>query len=203
MTTLCPPAPTTLTAFAATTRIATGDRLTVALAARDHLSRRSDPVLVFDDSSGEQVELDLRGTAEEVTARITPPPAAAPAPAAEARGPGRPKLGVVAREVTLLPRHWDWLQQQSGGASVALRRLVEAARLASEGTDHRVRARDAAWRFATAIAGNRPHFEDAMRALFARDRQGFESRLAIWPPDLATHASALAAAWFADVKKTQ
>ncbi|QCK88913.1 DUF2239 family protein [Phreatobacter aquaticus] len=192
------PHPATLTAFEGTTRIGTGDRLAVALAAHTAMAQGGgDPILVFDDASGEQVEFDLRGTAGDVAARLVP------VQAPEPRGPGRPKLGVVAREVTLLPRHWDWLSRQPGGASVALRRLVETARFASETGEAGARARDAAYRFATAIAGNQPDFDEAMRALFARDVKAFEVRLARWAPDLGRHALAMAQPWFADEGKTQ
>lgn len=192
------PMPVTLTAFEGTTRIGAGDRLAAALAAHAAMARGgSGAILVFDDATGEQVEFDLRGTVDDVAARL------APLPAPEPRGPGRPKLGVVAREVTLLPRHWDWLSRQSGGASVALRRLVETARLASEDGEAGARARDAAYRFATAIAGNQPDFEEAMRALFARDGRAFETSIAHWAPDLADHALAIARPWFADLDKTQ
>jgi hypothetical protein len=108
------------------------------------------------------------------------------------RGPGRPKLGVVAREVTLLPRHWDWLAQQAGGASVAIRKLVEEARRTGE-QKHRTRqAQDAAYRFMSVMAGNRPHYEDAIRALFAGDPIRFEKLIAEWPADIRDHAGALA-----------
>ena len=91
------------------------------------------------------------------------------------RGRGRPKLGVVAREVTLLPRHWDWLNSQSGGASVALRKLVEAARLAGDDKDRTRHAQEAAYRFMTALAGNLPGYEEATRALYAADPARFDA----------------------------
>ncbi len=77
---------------------------------------------------------------------------------AEPRGRGRPKLGVVAREVTLLPRHWDWLNAQPGGASVALRKLVEQARRANGDADRARAAREAAYHFMSAMAGDLPAF---------------------------------------------
>ena len=96
----------------------------------------------------------------------------APAP----RGPGRPKLGVVAREITLLPRHWEWLAQQTGGASVAIRKLVDEARRATATTAiASASAQEAAYRFMSAMAGNLPHFEEAIRALFADDPRRFEN----------------------------
>ena len=104
------------------------------------------------------------------------------------RGPGRPKLGVVAREITLLPRHWEWLAQQPGGASVAIRRLVEQARRSGEDKDRMRQAREAAYRFMSAMAGNKPHYEDAIRALFAGDPARFEELIAGWPADVRDHA---------------
>jgi hypothetical protein len=109
------------------------------------------------------------------------------------RSPGRPKLGVVAREVTLLPRHWEWLNRQPGGASVALRKLVEDARRVNEGRDGVRRAQEVAYRFMSTIAGDLPGFEEATRALFARDRSRFGENTLSWPADVREHASKLAA----------
>jgi hypothetical protein len=108
------------------------------------------------------------------------------------RGPGRPRLGVVAREVTLLPRHWDWLSGQPGGASVALRKLVEEARRANAGKDRVRRSQEAAYRFMSAIAGNLPGFEEAARALFARDPERFADCIRGWPADVQQHLARLA-----------
>jgi hypothetical protein len=107
--------------------------------------------------------------------------------APEPRGRGRPKLGVVAREVTLLPRHWDWLGAQPGGASVALRKLVEEARRASGDRDRSRAARDAAYHFMAVMAGNLARFEEASRALFADDRRRFVELIAGWPGDIRDH----------------
>ena len=108
------------------------------------------------------------------------------------RGPGRPRLGVVAREVTLLPRHWEWLNGQPGGASVALRRLVEDARRLRAGADRKRRSQEVAYRFISAMAGDRPGFEEATRALFASDRTRFTAHTSAWPVDVRRHARALA-----------
>jgi len=140
-------------------------------------------VLVFDRATGRTVEFDLRGDLETALARL---PEAAPEPR---RGPGRPKLGVTAREVTLLPRHWDWLADQPGGASVALRKLVEAAMREAEGPDRARKARDAAYRFMTALAGDLPGYEDAVRALFAGDEAGLERAMRGWPEDIRRNVS--------------
>lgn len=163
--------------FAGDERIASGTLVEAAVAARQALARdEGASALVFDVSTGKVVDLDLRGSEAEVAGRHAPP--AAPSKR------GRPKLGVVAREVTLLPRHWDWLASQPGGASVALRRLVEAARR-DEGEAGAVGARrEAAYRFMSAMAGDRPGFEEAARALFAGDEARLRQSAEGWPPDI-------------------
>jgi hypothetical protein len=186
-------------AFEGDRRIASGDLREVARAAKQALQRNKDAsVLMFDGRTSGVVEIDFRGTVDDVLARL---PAAAGAVAAgidaqpelpPSRGPGRPKLGVVAREITLLPRHWDWLAQQTGGASVAIRRLVEQARRSGEDRNRIRRAQEAAYCFMSVMAGNRPHYEDAIRALFADDRDGFGKLIAPWPADIRDHASKLA-----------
>lgn len=184
-------APTqTCTAFAGDTIIARGTPRDVAPAVKA-ASEAGEAVLVFDDADARLVELDLRGDLEAVLARLTPPPAAPP-PLPEKKGPGRPKLGVTAREVTLLPRHWDWLSAQPGGASVALRKLVEGALREAEGPDRVRRSREAAYRFMTAMAGDRSGYEDAVRALFAGDAAGLEAAVAGWPEGVRGFARELA-----------
>jgi hypothetical protein len=185
--------PPRCTAFEGTRRIASGKVLEVALKVKAVLDRgEQGPVLIFDDRTSELVELDLRGTADDVRNRLAPAPKASPVPAVP-RGPGRPKLGVVAREVTLLPRHWDWLNGQPGGASVALRKLVEEARKANEGKDRVRKGQESAYRFLSAMAGNFPGFEEATRALFAGDRSRFDALVESWPADVRDHAKRLAA----------
>jgi hypothetical protein len=192
-------------AFQGHRRLAVGGLREVAAAIRLGIdSTRDGAVLVFDAQTSAPVELDLRGSLDEVLARLPAADAsngdasAAPADdAAARRGPGRPRLGVVAREITLLPRHWDWLAQQPGGASVAIRRLVEDARKANGARDRIRKAQDAAYRFATAIGGNLPLYDDAMRALFAGDGARFAIMTDGWPADIRDHASTLAAPAFA------
>jgi hypothetical protein len=143
---------------------------------------------IFDDLTGQVIDLDLRGlTGAEAPSHTAPAPAEEPA-----RRPGRPKLGVVAREVTLLPRHWDWLATQPGGASVALRKLVEEAKRTSKDKDRLRSAQEAAYRFMSAMAGNEPGFEEAARALFAGNREGFAKIAEAWPVDVGNHAKKLA-----------
>jgi uncharacterized protein len=184
-------------AFDGDRRIAGGDLREVAGAAKELLDRRKDAaILVFNGVTSGPVDIDFRGTVADVQARL-PDTANVPQTAEEAvlaapRGPGRPKLGVVAREVTLLPRHWDWLGQQSGGASVALRRLVEEARRTGEDSHRIRRAQEAAYRFMSVMGGNKPHYEDAIRALYANDPARFEKLIAAWPADVRDHTLMLA-----------
>ncbi|MBR0871737.1 DUF2239 family protein [Bradyrhizobium tropiciagri] len=185
-------------AFESERRIAAGDLGEVVRAAKQLLERRKDAaILVFDGRTSALVDVDYRGSVDDVLKRLPKPkPPAAEEPEqvepAAPRGPGRPRLGVVAREITLLPRHWDWLAQQKGGASVAIRKLIDEARRAGGDKDRTRLAQDAAYRFMTTMAGNRPHYEDAIRALFAHDRRRFSTLIADWPADIRDHAIALA-----------
>jgi hypothetical protein len=169
---------TRFTAFDGMRRLAGGDAWQVAQAVRQAGASR--PIAVFDDLTGKPVDLDLTAG---------PPPAANAEPR-PARGRGRPRLGVTAREVTLLPRHWDWLNAQPGGASVTLRKLVEAARRSPEAATRQSQA--AAYAFMSAMAGDFPGFEQATRALFAGDRPALEALIAPWPADVRNYALALA-----------
>ena len=199
------PRPTTCIAFAGTKRIASGNLRQVALKAKVVSDRdRWAQVLIFDDVTSNLIEVDFRGTPRDVAGRLAKEavhamPSQEPAIAeGDPRGPGRPRLGVVGREVTLLPRHWDWLASQPGGPSVALRKLVEQARMANQGKDRRRRAQEAAYRFLSAMAGNEPGFEEAIRALFAGKRERFNLMAKPWPRDVRDHAKKLAAVAFAE-----
>jgi hypothetical protein len=191
-------APAQFTAFENERRLVSGSLADVALAVKNtSVAGSSATTLIFDDSTGRTIDLDLRGTRSEILERlppttISPDPALADSPASEPRSRGRPRLGVVAREVTLLPRHWDWLGAQPGGASVALRKLVEQARRAHGDKDRNDAARAAAYHFMSVMAGNLPGFEEATRALFAGDRARFADLIAAWPVDVRDHAVRLA-----------
>lgn len=192
------------TAFAGKRLIASGGLLPVALKAQETLNAdRFAQVLIFDDDTSNLVEVDLRGTPDDLSRRIAKSESAE-AQNAElalsdetARKPGRPRLGVVPREVTLLPRHWEWLASQPGGASVAIRKLVEQARKANEGTDRIRLAKEATYRFMSAMCGNESEFEEANRALFAGNQERFAQVVDLWPPDLRAHVIKLAARAFA------
>lgn len=194
--------PPSFTVFNGAFRIAQGPLQVVALRAKRALdSGAAGPVLVFDDQSGSCIDIDTRGSDDEVVARLTARLGLAAAQAAladadelisEPRGRGRPKLGVVAREVTLLPRHWAWLGAQPGGASVALRKLVDEARRVHGDKDRQRQAQERAYHFMLAVAGDLPGYEEATRALFANDRARFIDMVADWPGDLGEHATTLA-----------
>lgn len=189
------------TAFAGDRLLACGAYADIAQALAS-LDEQEQPVLVFDDATGAPVDAPPRPEHAALLARMGVDGARASVPAngraAPRPSPGRPRLGVVAREVTLLPRHWDWLSAQPGGASAALRRLVDQARKAGESADDRRRAIERCYKFMNAIAGHRPGFEEATRALFAGERERFETLIAAWPTDVAAHARRLAApGWLA------
>jgi hypothetical protein len=181
-------------AFAGPKLLASGPLAEVAIAIKIATGAIADPIVIFDNATGKSLDIDLRGSHREVVARLPQPSTAEPATEAstEPRGRGRPKLGVVAREVTLLPRHWDWLGAQPGGASVALRKLVEDARRANGDRDRQRAARDAAYHFMSTMAGDLPGFEEASRALFASDRRRFTELIANWPSDIRDHIVMLA-----------
>ena len=191
------------TAFIGPQRLAAGPLAEVAIAVMQ-ASRTpgAPPIIIFSDATGQPIDLDLRGTEREIVARlpqpVSPPEVETDEAAAEPRGRGRPRLGVVAREVTLLPRHWEWLGAQAGGASVALRKLVEEARRTNGDADRARAARDAAYRFMSVMAGNLAGFEEASRALFADDRRRFVGLVAGWPDDIRDHVVKLAFADRAD-----
>jgi uncharacterized protein len=183
--------PSTFTAFLAGQRFASGPLHEVAVAVRRAEHARSGPMpLVFSDATGRQQDLDLRGTESQVAARYRPAEAKAITP--PARGRGRPRLGVVAREVTLLPDHWDWLAAQPGGASVALRKLVHEARRAGGERERTRKAQERAYHVMAALAGDLPGFEEAGRALFAGERERLASLIARWPADIREHILRLA-----------
>jgi hypothetical protein len=165
-------------AFEGARRLAAGPLGAVRPEVQAAMARGAVRLLVFDAETSQLVEI--------------PPADAPPAPAMGRRRPGRPRLGVVAREVTLLPRHWEWLGRQPGGASVALRKLVEEAKRSSAGADDARTTREAAYRFMSALGGDLAGFEEASRALFRGDAKGFAAMISDWPADVRDHAHALA-----------
>jgi uncharacterized protein len=174
----------TYTAFDSNELIASGPLEEMLPLVKERFDRQAGvPLLIFEDQTGQQVDFDLRGKIKHVLARALPAPRS---------GPGRPKLGVVSREVSLLPRHWDWLEQQPNGASAALRRLVDQARKQDPERQRARLAMDAAIRFMSAMAGNLPGFEEASRALYGADGARFAHLIRAWPRDIRDHVQRLA-----------
>lgn len=192
------------TAFDGMRCVASGELQEVAGKVKKLIEQgKAQSILIFDDLSSEPVEVDFRGTVEDVQKRLEYS-GGSPESAAEAlnsepetrQGPGRPKLGVVPREVTLLPRHWEWLSRQPGGASVALRKLVEDARKGSGEQDRLRSSQESLYRFMSAMAGDLPGFEEASRAMFALDAERFHEEVGQWPPDIRRHVGTLSAPVF-------
>ena len=171
-------------AFAGDSVVAEGSLPAVLTAIKRRFDAGDGPdVLCFEAQTGRQVDFDLQGSLDDVLARSVPPTRV---------GPGRPRLGVVAREVSLLPRHWEWLEQQPNGASAALRRLVDEARGRDPAFAKARTAKEACHRFMTAMAGNRPGYEEAIRSLYAGDEARFEGQIAAWPESVTRQVRRLA-----------
>ena len=180
----------TYTCFAGDRLVATGQAGEVARAADRAEAEGRAGVLIFSDRTGRQLELDRRESVPTIAGASMVPDEA---PVSPSSGRGRPRLGVVAREVTLLPRHWQWLETQSGGASAALRRLVDQARHESADKDRAADAQQATYRVMSVLAGNLPGFEAAARALYARDDRTFDDIVGRWPADVGAYVARLAA----------
>jgi hypothetical protein len=195
----------TYSCFDGNRRIATGRLDSIALVFKRGIEgSAAGPLLIFDDDTGRAHDVDIRGSDQDVVERILQSatssgqtssqvePSDAEDSAEGPRGRGRPKLGVIAREVTLLPRHWEWLATQPGGASVALRKLVEQARRTHADRDQKREAQERAYHFMSAMAGDLPGYEEAIRALFADDERKFRDLISGWPDDIRDHATWLA-----------
>jgi hypothetical protein len=172
----------TYTTFIGTTQLASGALDEVLAVMKSRFDHDAGTLFVtFEDQNGTPVDFDLRGTLADVRARHR-----------SARvGPGRPKLGVIAREISLLPRHWEWLERQPNGASAAIRRLVDDARKRNPDEQETRSAIAAADRFLCTMAGNLPGYEEATRALYARNEKGFLELTQEWPADIRLHARRL------------
>lgn len=181
--------PPTYTAFASSKQIASGELAEVASVIKKQIGKAvATDILIFADATGRVVDIDWRGSVDDVVNRLTGSDKKA--------GPGRPKLGVTSREVSLLPRHWDWLAKQPGGASVTLRKLVEEAKRSSTKQEGVRVAQEAAYRFMHTLAGDLPGFEDALRAMYAKDQSSFGQHIDSWPTDIKKHVQKiLLATW--------
>ena len=174
----------TYTAFAGDSLLLSGALPLVVSGLKSRFDRKGgDGVFIFRDDSGSEVDFDLTGTLEEVLARVLPKP--------EPQGRGRPKLGVVSREISLLPRHWAWLDEQPHGNSAAIRRLIDDARKKEPDRAQVRKAHGAASRVMSTLAGNLSNFEEASRALFARDERSFRKLVKAWPGDVRKYLARL------------
>ena len=180
------------TAFVEDALLAEGPLSAVALAVKAHLSESPDAsVVIFDDDTGHVIDLNLQGSDSQIIGRLDQVADGATTDKKPA-GRGRPNLGVIAREVTLLPRHWEWLAQQRGGASATLRRLIDAARKHDAPGEETSSARETTYRAMRVLAGNREGFEEAARALFAGDAESFDARLGSWPSPIGQYLRRIA-----------
>lgn len=195
------------TAFEGSQLLLSGPLIEVVLAVKTATERGATaPVLTFDDATGRVIDFDLRGTKADVVERLSQASPSSGGQSSsrhgaaltasgkppEARGRGRPKLGVVGHEVTLLPRQWEWLAAQPGGASVTLRKLVDEAKRTGNALQKRRAAQEVAYHFMSAMAGDLPGFEEAARALFANDHLRFEQHVSNWPEGVRVYATRLA-----------
>lgn len=181
-----PSSPSLCIVFHHQRRIAAGLLAEAVRSAHEQLGEAVTEIQVFDAETSKPIDIDWRGSRDDAIARLRPVAVESAPPSR-----GRPRLGVIAREVTLLPRHWEWLAEQRGGASVTLRRLIDQARHNDTGGASR-RAQESAHRFMSAMAGNAPGFEEALRALFAGDAARFAQFTADWPDDIREHSRVLA-----------
>ncbi|HKP95611.1 MAG TPA: DUF2239 family protein [Fibrobacteria bacterium] len=180
----------TYAAFEGDTLIVKGSLPDVVLKVKRRMGKAGNgPVLIFSDATGNAMDFNFQGSEKDVLKRLE---VFVAGDGADATGPGRPKLGVVSREVSLLPRQWEWLASQSGGASAILRRLVDEERKKSLAGDSLKKNQERAYKFMSVMAGNRHGYEEALRSLYRKDRKGFQLHTRTWPPDVKAHAAALA-----------
>ncbi|KAF1023147.1 MAG: hypothetical protein GAK29_03011 [Acinetobacter bereziniae] len=100
---------------------------------------------------------------------------------------GRPKLGVISREITLQQKHWDWLDQQNSSASAVIRKLIDQELNNPLSESNKMMAKQALDRFMTAMSGNISHYEEATRALYRDDQESFIALVENCPEDIKTY----------------
>lgn len=181
----------TYTAFEGNNLLGRGSLSEVVLKIKKRLGKtENSAVLIFNDATGKTMDFNFRGSERDVLKRLEL--YVSDESPKENSGPGRPKLGVVSREVSLLPRHWEWLANQTGGASATLRHLVEEAKKKAAGTSSVKQAQERTYRFMSTIAGDLTGYEEALRALYKKDKKGFLARIHDWPRDVRDHAREIA-----------
>ena len=97
------------------------------------------------------------------------------------------------RQIRLFHRHWSWLEAQPGSIDARLRQLVEQAARDPGGQYRTTAIKEACYWYMRDMAGDRPHFEDAVRALFANDTARLEQQMASWPCAIREHVTGLLA----------
>ena len=153
-------------------------------------------IVIYSDATGKSMDFNFQGSEKEVLKRLevyTTPENTTEA----SSGPGRPKLGVISREVSLLPKHWEWLATQSGGASNTLRKLVEENMKKTSGVLTVKTAQERTYKFMSVEAGDLENYEEALRALYRKDKERFTSEIKTWPRDVQKHILELAKPVFA------
>jgi hypothetical protein len=184
--------PETYTAFEETKRIAQGKLQEVVLKIKKHLGRtENSSILIFSDLTGKTMDINFHGTEKDVLKRLEVFVSQQDGETVSS-GPGRPKLGVVSREVSLLPRHWEWLAIQPGGASATLRKLIEDAKKKSGSASTTKQVQESVYRFLSVIAGNLEGYEEALRALYKADHKNFSLHIQSWPTDVKKHVMEMA-----------
>jgi uncharacterized protein len=186
----------TYTAFEGDARVCAGTLPEIVLTLKRRMGKASHgSALIFCDETGHTLDFDFHGSEKDVERRLE---LFVEGPAAGQAGPGRPRLGVVSREVSLLPRHWEWLAARPGGASAALRRLIDEARKKEGEGPTQKQLQERVYRFLSAAAGDRPRYEEALRALYRKDAAAFRETMREWPPDIRAYALKLARPVFGD-----
>lgn len=176
----------TYTAFKGNRLLVRGNLQEVAIKIKKHLgSAINSDILLISDASGKLMDINFQGTQQEVLKRLEP--YISSEEAGTAGGPGRPKLGVVSREISLLPRHWEWLASQPGGASATIRTLVEEARKKSLGTHNLKSVQERVYKVMALLAGDAQGYEEALRALYKRDKKVFLQNIRDWPQDVKSY----------------
>ena len=178
----------TFSAYGPTSCIGQGELTDVALAAHRFLRTHPDQsALILQDSTCQIIDLDLSGDEALLERKANHYPIRSQAPVPDSKDP-------ITGEITLLPRHWQWLAEQGGNASATLRRLIdEARRDPKQKADNECRRRQQlTYRFCQALCGDFQGYEDALRALYAADKDSFKTHISTWPADFALRAEALA-----------
>lgn len=179
----------TYTAFDGSKIISQGTLAHIALSLKQKTrEQKTATLLVFSDLTGRQIDIDLSGTDKQVLDRLK---VYSPQELQANTGAGRPKLGVMPREISLLPNHWEWLLNQDGGSSAVIRNLIDE-KMKSRSKDKVKSAQETTYKFLSAIAGDLPNFEEAIRFLYRKDKKKFSELISSWPKDIIKYSMMLA-----------